>query len=65
MAASSSAVAESETTKDAEQCQLAVPSVIRFAYSNFSAKGSKWLATCTKCHKVLTENRGVTSAFTK
>ena len=44
---------------------VTVPCIIKFAYKGFVVKGSKWLATCNKCNKTLTENRGITSAFTK
>ena len=45
-----------------------VPSVVKFAYTDFKIIGdNKWSAVCnnSKCRSLITEKRGVTSGFTK
>lgn len=44
---------------------VTVPAVVSFAYKNFVFNEKKWSATCKKCNKTFSEQRGVTSAFTK
>jgi hypothetical protein len=60
--------AEEDATASANlMCNLPVitPSVIKFAFNDFTATGNKWVAKCKGCGVKLTESRGVTSGFTK
>jgi hypothetical protein len=42
-----------------------VPRVIKYAYDGFKLANGKWFATCTVCHKTLSDKYGVSSTFTK
>ena len=62
-----SCVSSESTDEEAEQPlgSISSPSVVKFAYKEFVVTGSKWLAKCNTCGIVITENRGVTSGYTK
>ena len=43
-----------------------IPRVVKFAYRDFHTDNKgKWIATCSRCRKTLSDTPGVTSAFTK
>lgn len=52
-------------SKEEASIGVTVPRVIKFGYERFSVKGEKWSAYCTKCQKMIQDQKKVTSAFTK
>ena len=65
---SSSSDLDNYESPDKQPAQgLPVPAIVKFAYDDFclQSNGRKWSAKCNKCNKILSEKRGVTSAFIK
>ena len=56
---------EVEIVESSQSQSVPVPAVVKFVNGGFQVKGNKWSAKCTRCNTTLTENRNVTSAFTK
>ena len=42
-----------------------VPSIVKFAYSDFITSERKWTAKCQHCSEKITETRGTSSGFVR